>query len=95
MAHADEQAYQEMCSILSTFITNISDSCQDINSAAADCVDNMDEDPVSSAAASKLQKCTQQILSTVPTAQAIIQALQQEIERIRNTAAQAAASMDD
>lgn len=87
MAYADEQSYEEMISSLQTFITSVSDACGDMETAGNDCVDNTDGDPAAERSNAKLQQCVARFRGTLSTAQRVIVGLQEEIEKIRKSAA--------
>ena len=89
MAYADEQSYEEMISKLQEFVSEVSEQCDVMSSAGADCVDNTDGDPAAEKSNAKLQECVRNIQSATESIQGIISALQQELEDIREAAARA------
>lgn len=93
MAYADEQSYEEVVSALQSFLAQAEEQCMALEQAGADCIDNMDEDPVAGKAAARVNQCVGEIRARFETIQAIARALQQEIDNIRETAA--GANFDD
>lgn len=89
MAFADEQSYEEMISALQTFISQAGEQCEAMSSAGNDCVDNTDNDPAAETSNAKLQKCVSDIRTAIESIQGIIQALQEELQDIREAAARA------
>jgi phage-related protein len=89
MAYADEQSYEEMISALQSFITEGDEECTTLDNAGRDCVDNTDGDPAAEKCSARLQECTGNIRNAFQRIQGIIQALQLELERIRETARKA------
>lgn len=87
MAYADEQNYEEMIAALQTFISNVSEACDTMETAGNDCVDNTENDPAAEKSNEKLQKCVARFRGTLGTAQNVATALQQELDRIREVAA--------
>ncbi len=89
MAYADEQSYEEMISALQNFISEGDEECTTLDNAGRDCVDNTDGDPAAQKCSAKLQECTGKIRVAFQSIQGIIQALQQELEDIREAARRA------
>lgn len=86
MAYADEQSYEEMISELQNFISEGDEECTILDNAGRDCIDNTDGDPAAEKCSFKLQECTGNIRNAFQSIQGIIQALQQELEHIREAA---------
>lgn len=89
MAFADEQSYEEMINTLQTFLSQAGEQCDVMQSAGEDCVDNTENDPAAEKASAKLQQCLSKIRDSMEAIQAVIQALQDELEDIRQAAARA------
>lgn len=83
---ADPRAYEEMINALQTFLSDAEEECTALESAAEDCVDNMEEDPVAEKACEKVNKCVSEIRGSFETIQGIIRALQEELDEIRRIA---------
>lgn len=89
MAHADEQSYEEMISVLQDFLSKAEEQCGVMESAGTDCVDNTEGDAAAEKANAKLQKCIGDIRGTFEAIQGVITALQEELEDIREAVAKA------
>lgn len=87
MAYADEQSYEEVISALQTYVSQVDEECGVLESAGSDCVDNTDGDPAASKSNEKLQQCVGKVRAATESIQKIIEALQQELEDIREAAA--------
>ncbi len=86
MANANTESYEEMCSALSQYCSVVSECCGTMSQAGNDCVDNTDEDPAAVSSNSKLQSCVGNIQSALEDIEAIISALQEEIQKIEEAA---------
>jgi len=89
MAYADEQSYEEMISLIQTFLVNAEDECAVMESAGEDCVDNTEDDEVAKKANTKLVSCIADIRASFEQIRDIAVALQEELEDIRERAAKA------
>lgn len=89
MAMADEQSYEEMISALQTFVSQVSEQCEVMQSAGTDCVDNTNGDVAAEKSNARLQQCVGNIRSATESVQGVIAALQQELEDIREAARRA------
>ena len=89
MACADEQSYEEMICALQTYISQVEEQCGVMESAGNDCVDNTEGDPAAEKSNAKLQQCVGNIRSAIESIQAIVAALREELDEIREAAAKA------
>lgn len=83
----DEAKYESMISALSTFITQVSEACDDMEDAGKQCVENMDGDEASTRSNDKLAGCIAKYRETLEEAQGLINKMQQELENAREAAA--------
>ena len=83
--HADTESYEAVISLLQSFLGEADEYCQSMDKAAQDCVDNMDEDPNAEKAARKLGECTSKIRQNFEAIEGVIQALNEELQRILET----------
>ena len=84
---ASEEAYEEMIAALSQFESAVSENCAEMQSSAAECAENMQGDPAAAKASEVVGKHCNSILAQLEEVDKIIAALQQEIEKIKATAA--------
>ena len=89
--YIDYENYNDMISALTTFITQVSEACDEMESAGNECVENMDGDQASTKANAKLGSCIVKYRETLEAAQNLINAMQEEMEAAQN----AAAKIDD
>ncbi len=86
---ADEQSYEAVISALGQFQSKIAESCNQMDAAGKDCVDNTGGDPAAQTSAANLSKCVSAIEATFPRIQSIQNGLRQELEAIKAAAARA------
>ncbi len=80
MAHIDPQSYEEMISVLQSFVSQVSEQCETMQTAGSTCVSNMEGDSAAEKSNAKLQECVSNIRSATESVQGIIAALQEELE---------------
>lgn len=85
MPVADEQAYEEMINALSQFISDISEECGRLSTAASDCVDNLQGDVNAQKMAVSLNEKLKAIYATTGKASSIRTALQKELQMIQES----------
>lgn len=86
---ASEESYMEVISEISTYIGKLEESIEALRSAANECVENTDEDPAAVASNERLNQAIGKIEDQKPVLQQVIQAMNEELERIREAARRA------
>lgn len=86
---ASEESYREVISEISSFIGKLDQSIGTLSSAADECVENTDEDPAAVSSNERLKKAIGKIEDQKPILQQVIQAMNEQIERIREAARRA------
>jgi DNA-binding transcriptional regulator GbsR (MarR family) len=83
MLMSDEGAYEEMISALQKFKSSVQDSCDAIKNGAADLVDNTEGDDNATYLQELMDKLVLKIEENFSTIDGIIQALEEELEKLR------------
>ena len=83
MGYADEQSYEEVISALTKFKKTVVEECGVMYRAGEDCVDNMDNDPAALGSCNRLADCIKGVQMNLELVDAVIEAMRQQIERIR------------
>lgn len=89
MGYADERSYEEAISQLERLVKDVNAVCDDMKCAGNDCVDNMDEDPAALASCRRLAECIKSIEMNLELIEQVRAAMQEQIERIRESARKA------
>ena len=82
MAKAKVEKYQELIAELSGFQAAVGEASDLMTSAAAVCLNNMEEDDVSKRACGKVKASAQKYADAIEKAQKLQQSLQAELEKI-------------
>lgn len=85
----NEAVYEEMISALSTFCTNVSESCSEMSNAAAECMDNCEHDEASTKSYTRVNECVQAFEKAVELAERLAAAMNRELEAAREQARKA------
>lgn len=86
---ADDQSYEEVISLLQSFISDLGESVSKMQSAGQDCVDNTENDPAAESCNAKIQECCSKVQNAAESIQGVIAALQQELAKIQEAASKA------
>lgn len=89
MQKADPESYQAVINALSNYEKQVKQSCIVMKRAGDDCVANTDGDVAALRSNEKLGLCIQKIDQSLETVNELIRALQEELERIIETARKA------
>lgn len=85
MQKADPESYQAMISALQSYKTQVESSCSVMKRAGDDCVANTDGDVAAKRNNEKLGACINKIGQSLETVDALISAMQDELDRITST----------
>jgi DNA repair ATPase RecN len=72
--------YEAMVESLGRFISSVSDSCNEMESAGKECVENCDADEASTKSNNRLGNCISRYRGILETAQNVKTAIQMELE---------------
>lgn len=79
----DYDNYENMINALKIFSSTVSDACEEMADAGNQCVENMDADEASEKSNARLQECISSYKGILETAQNLINAMQEELERAK------------
>jgi DNA repair ATPase RecN len=74
--------YEAMVEALGRFIGGVSESCNEMEQAGKECVENCDADEASTKSNNKLSNCITRYRETLETAQNVKAAIQEELEEL-------------
>lgn len=86
---AGTEAYEAMIQELQKFKSTVSENCALMQSAAAECAENMPEDPAAAKASSAVGTHCSNIAAQLEVVDNVIRDLQEEMEEIQAAAAKA------
>lgn len=86
---AGTEAYEAMIQELQKFKSTVSENCALMQSAAAECAENMPEDPAAAKASSAVGTHCSNISAQLEVVDQVIRDLQEEMEEIQAAAAKA------
>ncbi len=86
---AGTEAYEAMIQQLQQFKTTVSENCALMQSAAAECAENMPEDPAAAKASAAVGTHCSNIAAQLEVVDNVIRDLQEEMEEIQAAAAKA------
>lgn len=84
---AGSEQYEEMINALNQFKSTVSENCGQMQSAAAECAENMQDDPVAAKASAAVGRHCSNIQAQLEVVDRVIQDLQAEIDEIQASAA--------
>lgn len=85
--HADTDAYQQMIQTLQSYLSDLQEQCQTMQSAGEDCLDNTDNDDNVKPLVGELEECIGKIQSTFSEIEAAIQHLQRQLQKLLESGA--------